>query len=293
MNKKNHLKNEIFNKMYIYYKKAKKIESIDKIRNLIIKGRNEKIKKYIYIIKRISGYKNKLKSLKILSAFIKRKILSNRKMSYNIIKKYFFTKKIIEGFNRFNDIFIQKRISKLRTYFLELINNIKKMRINSGLKKINKLYFIKKEKLDKMIYNKFKQYYKAHIKKNKIKSLFKSFISKRTIINRKIVIENFKNYIKDMREYQKKMKLKNSMHIDITNSFILEKTNIDHRQENINKKRNINIIENINKSKNNHIFIKNENEENSDDNDVWTTRIEKWDIIYNSDDSLYQKNENE
>ena len=89
------------------------------------------------------------------------------------------------------------------------------------------------------------------------------------------------------------MKLKNSMHIDITNSFILEKTNIDHRQENINKKRNINIIENINKSKNNHIFIKNENEENSDDNEVWTTRIEKWDIIYNSDDSLYQKNENE
>ena len=167
------------------------------------------------------------------------------------------------------------------------------MRINSGLKKINKLYFIKKEKLEKMISNKFKQYYKAYIKKNKIKSLFKSFISKRTIINRKIVIENFKNYIKDMREYQKKMKLKNSMHIDITNSFILEKTNIDHRQENINKKRNINIIENINKSKNNHIFIKNENEENSDDNDVWTTRIEKWDIIYNSDDSLYQKNENE
>ena len=202
-------------------------------------------------------------------------------------------KKKIEGFNRFNDIFIQKRISKLRTYFLELINNIKKMRINSGLKKINKLYFIKKEKLDKMIYNKFKQYYKAHIKKNKIKSLFKSFINKRTIINRKIVFENFKTYIKDMREYQKKMKLKNSMHIDITNSFILEKTNIDHRQENINKKRNINIIENINKSKNNHIFIKNENEENSDDNEVWTTRIEKWDIIYNSDDSLYQKNENE
>ena len=202
-------------------------------------------------------------------------------------------KKKIEGFNRFNDIFIQKRISKLRTYFLELINNIKKMRINSGLKKINKLYFIKKEKLEKMIYNKFKQYYKAYIKKNKIKSLFKSFISKRTKINRKIVFENFKNYIKDMREYQKKMKLKNSMHIDITNSFILEKTNIDHRQENINKKRNINIIENINKSKNNHIFIKNENEENSDDNEVWTTRIEKWDIIYNSDDSLYQKNENE
>ena len=293
MNKKNHLKNEIFNKMYMYYKKAKKIESINKIRNLIIKGRKEKIKKYIYIIKRISGYKNKLKSLKILSAFIKRKILSNRKMCYNIIKKYFFMKKKIEGFNRFNDIFIQKRISKLRTYFLELINNIKKMRINSGLKKINKLYFIKKEKLDKMIYNKFKQYYKAQIKKNKIKSLFKSFISKRTIINRKIVFENFKNYIKDMRKYQKKMKLKNSMHIDITNSFILEKTNIDHRQENINKKRNINIIENINKSKNNHIFIKNENEENSDDNEVWTTRIEKWDIIYNSDDSLYQKNENE
>ena len=293
MNKKNHLKNEIFNKMCIYYKKAKKIESINKIRNLIIKGRKEKIKKYIYIIKRISGYKNKLKSLKILSAFIKRKIFSNRKMCYNIIKKYFFMKKKIEGFNRFNDIFIQKRISKLRTYFLELINNIKKMRINSGLKKINKLYFIKKEKLEKMISNKFKQYYKAYIKKNKIKSLFKSFISKRTIINRKIVIENFKNYIKDMREYQKKMKLKNSMHIDITNSFILEKTNIDHRQENINKKRNINIIENINKSKNNHIFIKNENEENSDDNDVWTTRIEKWDIIYNSDDSLYQKNENE
>ena len=291
LNKCNIIKKEIFNKIYIYYTKAKKIESINKIRNLLIKGTQVKKKFCIHIIKSICGYKNKMKSIRNLNDLIMRKILFDKKMSYNIIKKYIFMKKKIEGFDRFNDFMISKRLSDLRIYFLELINNIKKIRINNGFRKIEKIYSIKKQKIDNIIFNKIKQYYKSQIKKNKIISLFKSIIFKRTIANQKFVFEYFQNYINEMREYQKKMKLINNMHIDTTNSFFLEKNNNIHQRN-----ENMKIIDNkniLNKAKDNNIFIKNENDENSDDNEVWTTCVEKWDIIYNSDDSLYQKDDNE
>ena len=36
--------------------------------------------------------------------------------------------------------------------------------------------------------------------------------------------------------------------------------------------------------------IINENEEDSgSDNEIWTTTVEKWGVIYSMDDSLYQK----
>ena len=290
LNKCNFIKKEILNQIYMYYTQAKKIESINKIRNLLIKGTQVKKQFCIYIIKSICGYKNKMKSIRDLSDLIMRKILFYKKMCFNIIKKYIFMKKKIEGFDRFNDFMISKRLSDLRIYFLELINNIKKIRINNGFRKIEKIYFIKKQKIDNIIFNKIKQYYKAQIKKNKIISLFKSIIYKRTIANQKFVFEYFKNYINELLEYQKKMKLINNMHIDTTNSFILEKKNIHQRNDNINIIDNKNII---NKVKVNNIFIKNEKDENSDDNDVWTTCVEKWNIMYNSDDSLYQKDVNE
>jgi hypothetical protein len=274
----------------MYFEKKKKNELINKIRNLLIKGRKNKAKMYIYNIKNICGYKIKIKSIRKISALIKRKILFDKKMCYNIIKKYYFKMKIIEGFNRFNDIFIQIKLTKLRIYFLELINNIKKIRINNGFQKLVKIYFSKKEKINKKTFNEIKQYYKYQIINNQILLIFNSIFNKKIKAIKKLVIEYFKNYIK---EYQNKKKLMN-MHIDTTNSFVLEKKNIKQKNEYINKIENNDIIDNKNKNyKKQEKNIKTiENDEDSD-NEVWTTCVEKWDIIYNLDDSLYQKKDNE
>ena len=293
LNKNKQMKKDIFNSMNMYYKKKKKIESINTIRNLLINGRKNKVKMYIYNIKNICGYKNKIKSIRNLSDLIKRKILFDKKMSYNSIKKYYFMMKIIEGINRFNDIFIQIKLTKLRIYFFELINNIKKIRISNGFQKIAKIYSSKKKVKDNKTFKLIKQYYKSQIKKNQILLLFNSIFNKRTKAIKKLVIEYFKNYIK---EYQNKKKLMN-MYIDTTSSFVLEKKNVNQKNENINKIENNNIINNktikFKKQENNIKSIgKIENEEDSD-NEVWTTCVEKWDIIYNLDDSLYQKNDNE
>ena len=257
----------IFNKILLYNNIIKKFADFKKFKNYIICN-------------------NKLKSAEYLKESLKKIDVIAIKNSFNYIKKLALMKKILEGIDRFKDFFIPKKLIKLRIYFKEFINNIKKLRIIQANKKFDIILKIQKAKIRKDIFFILKQNYKRKIK------VIKFLLKLETIINtalkeyKKDISKIIKNIIINKIKIQEK---KNKILIDTTNSFILGKNNI----KNINKiKKEENISINISKNKEkDKILNKNNIEENSDDdNEIWTTCIEKWGVIYNSDDSLYEKN---
>ena len=275
-------KKMIFNKILLYNNIIKKFADFKKFKNYIIKNI---IKKLVYTFKSLNNCNNKLKSVEYLNKSLKKIDDIAIKNSFNYIKKFALIKKILEGIDRFKDFFIPKKLIKLRIYFEEFINNIKKLRIIQANKKFDIILKIQKAKIRKDIFFILKQNYKRKIK------VIKFLLKLETIINtalkeyKKDISKIIKNIIINKIKIQEK---KNKILIDTTNSFILGKNNI----KNINKiKKEENISINISKNKEkDKLLNKNNIEENSDDNEIWTTCIEKWGVIYNSDDSLYEKN---
>ena len=314
-------KKYIIHKMLLYYNNKKKLEKQNIIRDLIIKAHESKKKKYIFCFINIFNYKIKVKSIKDLIEIISIKILSDKKFSFNRIKEYMIGKRKIEGIDRFNNIFIEMRLKKLRINFKEFINNIIKLKIKTAYEKLDGIFLLKKSKIKNVVFFKLKKDYENKINIIKLFLILESINTRLTNQNKKYLFQyikyNYKNKsknaLKNTRKSHENIKI-NNIEIEDKNSLIIEKKSTGRRWEN-NKIDNINMysiqIDSRNRMANmkknilreesmsftlskknaiNLINIKNQNEEDSEsDNEIWTTTVEKWGVKYNVDDSLYQK----
>ena len=253
-----HSKKNIFKEILSYYNNQKKFEQMNKIINLVKKLKKHNIRKLINIFKNITEYKNKLKSTRNLFELISNKFCLVKKSSYNKIKKFISGKRKKEGFHRIKDIFTKVKMNKLRIFFFDFVNIIKKIKIYTIYEKLEKKLLSKKREIKQIIFNKFKKIYEEQIK-------IKNNIRKRWENN---IIDNNMNIIQ----------------IDSNTNKLLDSTN------NVIKKENISF--NLNK-KEKDTNINNHENESDNNNIIWTTSVEKWGVIYNMDDSLYEEiNEN-
>ena len=253
-----HSKKNIFKEILSYYNNQKKFEQMNKIINLVKKLKKHNIRKLINIFKNITEYKNKLKSTRNLFELISNKFCLVKKSSYNKIKKFISGNRKKEVFHRIKDIFTKVKMNKLRIFFFDFVNIIKKIKIYTIYEKLEKKLLSKKREIKQIIFNKFKKIYEEQIK-------IKNNIRKRWENN---IIDNNINIIQ----------------IDSNTNKLLDSTN------NVIKKENISF--NLNKKEKD---TKINNHENGSDNNniIWTTSVEKWGVIYNMDDSLYEEiNEN-
>ena len=287
-------KRRIFNIMILYFNNHKKEKNVkmNKTKDLMIKIQKYNKRKIINRIKSIVNYKNKLKSAEDLIKLFSKRILFVKKICFKKITKFILGKRKEEGIDRLNNILIEMELSKLRIYFMEFINNIIKLKIRTAYEKINKIFLLKKSKIKSEIFFKLKKDYKKRI----------------NIRNLLLIIEAiYSRFIKEIKKYSFEY-IKNNFK---ENKIIIEdKKNTERRWENNKIDTNIPIqIDSKNKEqsmksnilkeesmsftlskavKENKLYNNNENDEDSD-NEIWTTCIEKWGIIYNIDDSLYQK----
>ena len=281
------VKKYIFNKIILHNKKAKKIEKINKMKDLIKKVEKKYIKTIIYYFKSIGVYKNKLKASRDINELLTKKILLNRNIYFNRIKKLFIMKKRIEGFYRFNDYIQQKRIDKLKIFFKEFINNINILKINKGYVIIDSIYLSKKEKIKKDIFIKLQQKYKKQINIKNFLSTFENIVNKKIKENKLYFLQSLNNYIKEKSKI--KRWINNRIDNNMNNISISSKNKIVKSNNILNEER-ISFSLSKNKEKYNKINKNEENLEESDD-EIWTTCIEKWGVIHNLNDSLYQSKE--
>ena len=249
-------KKSIFKEMIYYYNNHKKLEKLNKIRDLLIKMKKYNIKKIIDIFKKLIEYKKKLKSIINLFALISNKIYLNKQFSYNKIKKFIIGKRKIEGFYRIKDIFTKMKINKLRIFFFDFVNNITKIKINAAFEKLTKIFLYKRRNIKKIFFNKLKKIYEEQI-----------------------IIKNKRNNTE--RRWENNI-IDNNMNI-IQISSNCNKISVP--KKNSTKEEKVIFIYNK-KEKENNINIT----EDESDNIIWTTSVEKWGVIYNSDDSLYEEN---
>ena len=281
------VKKFIFNKIILHNKKSKKIININKIKNLAKKVKKKYIKTFLYLFKSVGEYKNKLKASGYINELLTKKILLNRNIYFNRIKKFFIMKKRIEGFYRFNDYIQQKRIDKLKIYFNDFINNINKLKINKAHAIIDKIYLSKKVKIKKDVLLKLQKIYKKQINIKKLLKVLETIINKEIKEKKINFIESFNNYIKE------KTKIKrwfNNRIDNNTNNIVISSKNKIVKSNNILNEERISFSLSKNKDKNVKLNNNEESLEESDD-EIWTTCIEKWGVIHNSDDSLYQSKE--
>ena len=226
-------------------------------------------------------------------------------------------KRKIEGIDRFNNIFIEMRLNKLMINFKEFINNIIRMRTKTAYEKINEIFLLKKNQIKKDVYFKLKKDYKNKINIKKLLLILESINTRLTNKNKKYIFHyiknNFKKKLLNNRKSQENIKI-NNIKIENKNSLFIEKKNtrrrwennkidnnnmysiqIDSRNKMLNMKKNILKEESMSftlskKNENYKMNVINEKEEDSEsDNEIWTTTVEKWGVIYSMDDSLYQK----
>ena len=310
------IKKDIFNEMVLYYNN-KKLENRKIVRDFIIKAHKKIKKKYVYCFKSIFNYKNKFKSVKNIIKIISTRILFGKKYSFNKIKKFMIEKRKIEGIDRFNNIFIEMRLNKLMINFKEFINNIIRMRTKTAYERINEIFLLKKNQIKKDVYFKLKKDYKNKINIKKLLLILESINTRLTNKNKKYIFHYIKNILKkkllNTRKSHENIKI-NKTKIEDKNSLIIEKKNtrrrwennkidnnnmysiqIDSRNKMLNMKKNILKEESMSftlskKNENYKMNVINEKEEDSEsDNEIWTTTVEKWGVIYSMDDSLYQK----
>ena len=314
-----------FQKFILYYNIHQKKENIKKIKDIIIKFRKLQIKEIIFIFEIITKYKERLKSLENLSKLISNKIIYDKRFSFNKIKKFISSNKKLEGINRFKDIFVEMKINKNRIFFIEFINKIKILKINSALKKIGKIILLKEIKIKNVIFKEFKSFYKKQINIIKLVLVLESIITRITKENKKYSFKYIYDFIRRKNNNKNKVektsinkkksfdKLKiNKKSAEKINLFNLEKKNTEKRWENnkidsnifniqINSRKKIpcmskNILREDSisfslskKEKENNKIINGDDNEDNSDNEIWTINIEKWGVICNLDDSLYQK----
>ena len=281
------IKNYIFKIIILHNKKVKKIEKIKKMKDLIKKAEKKYRKTIIYFFKSIGVYKNKLKASGYINELLNKKLLSNRNIFFNRIKKFFIMKRRIEGFYRFNDYIQQKRIDKLMIFFKEFINNINILKIYKGYVIIDKIYLSKKEKIKKDIFLKLQQKYKKQINIKIFLSTLENTIIKEIKEKKIYFLQSLNNYIKEKSKI--KRWINNRIDNNMNNISISSKNKIVKSNNILNEER-ISFSLSKNKEKYNKINKNEENLEESDD-EIWTTCIEKWAVIHNLDDSLYQSKE--
>ena len=318
------LKISIFSEMILYYNNYMRVLIENKIRSLVIKLQRNNIKKIKDIFESVIKYKKKLESIENIGKLSSNKILYNKRISFNKIKEFFSRNRKIEGMNRLNDIFIEIKLNKIRIYFIDFINNIKKIKISIAVEKVDKIFLLKKSKIKSDIFNKFKKGYKVKINIQKLFLILQSFIIKISDYNKRLSFDNIKNTIKEKPKIKDEIKKiskgiaksqefinNNELNKENKNSFLLEKKNTSKRWENNKIDNNIYNIQ-INSRKDSLKIPKNSlkeerlsftfskkekenimdnrynNDEKSDD-EIWTINVDKWEVMCNLDDSLYQK----
>ena len=279
----------IFTNILLYYNKIRRKESIFKIKNLAIKLRKKKFDILLHFIKSYIKHKSQLKKSENIGIIISDKIFNERKNIFNKIKKYVFIKRKIEGINRVKDIYLRKRIQKIRIIFNEFIINIKKQKISIAYGKISNIFISNKIKIKNNIFQKLKRNYKQQIKIIKFFSILTSFISEKINSNKSYSFILIKNFI-NKKKISKKERWKNNTIDNTIYSIQIDSKNSKNIKNEIlsDKKTSFSISTNkLNFSqKTSRNFYDNDYSDN--EKEVWTTCLEKWKANPDINDSFYQ-----